>query len=117
VVPLASIGQVATPVATNPHVGLPLLAAPAPNPTPVAITTSDAAVARVDGPVTIPTGSRVADVTITTGTQGVAVLTLEVDGRQLQLTVVVGTPASAPAVVARPVGVCVGQMVNGVCVP
>jgi hypothetical protein len=115
--PLASIGQVVAPVAAASQIGLPLLGAPASNPTPVAIATTDATVARVDGSVTIPSGSAVATFTITTGAQGVATLTLEVGGQQVELTVVVGTPARAPAVVARPIGVCVGQVVNAVCVP
>jgi hypothetical protein len=79
--------------------------------TPVTITSSDSAVANVQGPVTIAAGEQVATLTITTGATGEATLTLRVVGEVRQITVFVGSPppGRVPAIVAPMIAVDVNE--------
>ncbi|MEE9533331.1 MAG: hypothetical protein V3W06_02850, partial [Acidimicrobiia bacterium] len=82
---------------------------PAAEETPVAVTSSDPAVADVLGQVVIPVGEQVATLTIKTGEAGEATLTLRAGTEVRELTVFVGPPPAGriPPIVARPVGVVV----------
>ncbi len=109
VVPARLLGQVVTPVNGQTSVAVPILGAPAIVATTVDVTSSNPAVASVNGTVTIAAGSRIANIVITTGVQGTATLTLRVGGEISQLTIVVGNAAAgiiAPTL-AQPVGVVV----------
>lgn len=90
-------------------VTLRLLANPAAAITPVTVDTSNPAVAMIAAGVTIAAGSTVANVTVTTGTPGVALLTLRAGTEVRGLTVIVGTPSpnSVPPLVAPPAGVVI----------
>ena len=74
--------------------------------TPVTVTTSDAAVASLEGAVVIPAGQRSASITVRTGVAGTATLTFRVDGEVRQFTVIVGQPSATdiPLTFAKPVG-------------
>ena len=73
----------------------------------VTIATSNPNVASAPAVVTIPAGQVAATFGVSTGAQGVATLTIEVDGEKRDLTVVVGTPPAGmvPAIVAPVVGI------------
>jgi hypothetical protein len=105
VLPAPAFGRVFTSPGTHPVVGIRLLSAPAAADTAVTVTSSDANVARVEGPVVISAGSLIATITISTGAAGTATLRIIVNGLVRELTVIVGTPPSGslPPVLAAPV--------------
>jgi hypothetical protein len=72
VLPAPSAGKLITSPAAHPSFALQLLSAAAGAATPVTVTTSDANIANVSGPVVIPAGARVATVTLVTGVAGSA---------------------------------------------
>jgi hypothetical protein len=92
-------------------VSAPLLSADAPADTLLTVTSSDPNVASVSGPVIVPAGTRSVNVTVISGTDGVATLTFAAAGVTRQVVVVVGTPpaSSVPNIVAPVVGVEVKQ--------
>ncbi len=109
VVPARLLGQVVTPVNGQTSIVVPILGAPAIVATAVDVTSSNPAVASVNGAVVIAAGSRTANIVITTGVQGTATLTFRVGGEISQLTIVVGNAVAgviAPTL-AQPVGVVV----------
>ncbi|PYN29444.1 MAG: hypothetical protein DMD98_21135 [Candidatus Rokuibacteriota bacterium] len=73
------------------------------------VTSTDPAVATVVGAVVVSAGSQTATLTITTGTTGTALLTLQAGTEVRGLTVIVGTPpaGSVPPIIAPPVEVTV----------
>jgi hypothetical protein len=96
-----SIGHVFTVPETVQAFGLKLLKTPRTAITTVQVSSSDTAVVSLaDGVVQIPAGSLVANLALTTGQAGTALLTLVIDGVATSLTVFVGPP---PAAVASPV--------------
>ena len=105
----ASAGQLIAPGTGQSSLTIPLLDAPASQNTPVSVTSSDPAVARVVGPVVVPSGSQVAPLIVATGANGVAFLTFRVGATVRELTVIVGTPpaGSVPPIVAPPAGIVV----------
>jgi hypothetical protein len=109
VMPAPSVGQLIVPGTGQQTLSVQLLAAPATQNTPVAVTSSDPAVATVLGSVLVPAGSQSAIVTITTGAGGVAFLTFRAGAEVRELTVLVGTPSPGmvPPIVTQPVGVIV----------
>jgi hypothetical protein len=104
-----SVGQVVAPVGAEQTVTLRLLSSPATADTAVTVTSSNPAVARVEGPVVIPAGEQVAELTITTGVEGKSVLILRAGTEVWEFTVIVGTPppGSVLPILAAPVGVSV----------
>ena len=88
------------------RITVPVLQSPALAPTPVAISSSDSTIVNVSEPVSIASGSQLAEVLIRTGASGFATLRLEANGDVLVLRVFVGTtPAEGvPLVVAPMVG-------------
>ena len=100
-----SAGQLIVPGSGQQTLIVPLLPTPATTDTPVTVRSSDPAIASVVGSVVIPVGSQVATLTVATGTQGIAFLTMTVGGQVRELTVIVGTPpaGSVPPIVAPPV--------------
>jgi hypothetical protein len=104
--PPVSLGAVFVPPVNGRTVHLQLLAAPAAAPVIVAITTSNAGVARVDEAVTIAAGMQSATIPILTGAEGTAVLTIRAGQDVRQLTVKVGPlpPAETPMAFAPPAG-------------
>jgi hypothetical protein len=107
---LPSVGLVVVPPTSTEALTLRLLPQPAAMPTAVTIVSSapDVVTATADGG--IAAGSQTAQVTLTTLNAGQAVLTFQAGAVQQQLSVVVGAAAAGqvPAVVAAPVGVCLG---------
>ncbi len=104
-----SAGTAIVPVGGSAVLEVVLLAANAPAPIAVQISSSDPAIAMVLGPVVIPQGSRAATLTVTTGSAGMAELVLRAGAEGRSLTIVVGaaSPDALPAVVARPVGIAI----------
>jgi hypothetical protein len=108
---LASVGQLVLAPAATRTVSLKLLDAPASAATPVAVTTSNPAVALVLGTPQVAAGSSDVSLTIAAGSGGDAVLLLRAGGTGRELKVVV---ASAPApeqsvpLVAPSVGITLG---------
>jgi hypothetical protein len=102
-------GRIYTPTLGQQTFGLTLLATPASASTPVTVTSSNPAVASISGNVTIASGAQTANVTIQTGSEGVATLTFQAGSATKQLTVVVGTPPAqlVPPTFANAVGVVV----------
>jgi hypothetical protein len=84
-----------------------VLAEPRASDTPVTILSSDPNVAAVLEAVTVPAGQVSTTFTVSTGLDGVAVLTLEAAGEKRELAVIVGTPPPGriPAIVAPIVGI------------
>jgi hypothetical protein len=82
------------------------LSSPAGAPTPVAVTSSDPAVADVTSAVVVAPGETEATLAVTTGGGGSAILTLRAGDVVRSLRVVVGEPApgTAPTIVAPPIG-------------
>src|SRR5439155_1179080 len=111
VLPAPSAGQLIVPGSGQQTLTVPLLSTPATADTPVTVRSSDPAVASVVGSVVIPAGGQVATLTITTGTRGIAFLTMTAGAEVRELTVIVGTPppATVPPVVAPPVQIDVAQ--------
>ncbi|MEQ1868664.1 MAG: Ig-like domain-containing protein [Vicinamibacterales bacterium] len=109
VVPTRLLGQVFTPVNGHQPVVLPLLSAPAVTATPVSITSSDSTVASVPDAVVIAQGETGAPMTIVTGAQGTATLTIRAGNAFGQVTVIVGNPPAGtePPILAAPVGVVI----------
>jgi hypothetical protein len=107
VVESRQLGAIFTPISGQATVGVTLLPSPAATPVTVNVTSSDAGVATVIGPVVIAIGGRSAAIEIVTGAQGVATLTLRAGGAVAQLLVVVGTPPPSrmPVITAPIVGV------------
>src|SRR5262249_31235440 len=105
------IGRIFSPTVGLQTVGIRLLSSPAQASTPVSVATSDPAIANVLGTITVATGSDSANVSIQTGSAGVATLTFRAGTDTRQLTVVVGTPPAGmiPPVFTSPVGVVVLQ--------
>lgn len=109
--PLSAIAHVVTPVGGVPVVSVQLLTLPAAGDMLVTVTSSNPAVASVQGVPVVHLGDRVATFSLTVGSEsGVAVLTLEYAGQKRELVVVVGTPTTGqvPAVTAPVIGVRVG---------
>src|SRR5439155_18313 len=109
VLPAPSAGQLIVPGSGQQTLSVPLLPTPVTVDTPVTVRSSDPTIARVVGAVVIPAGGQVATLTITTGTRGIAFLTMTAGMEVRQLTVIVGTPpaGSVPPIVAPPAGVVV----------
>jgi hypothetical protein len=101
------LGSVFGPVGGQSTVNVTVLANPATSPTTVSVTSSNPNVASVNGPVVVPSGGRMAGLTIQTGVQGVATLTLRAGSDVAQIVVVVGTPPASllPLIAAPIVGV------------
>ena len=102
--------------ATAATLTLPLLDAPAASATIATVTSGNIAVVTVGGGATttvaIGAGERVLQLPIAiSGTQGAALLTIEVNGQRRELVVIVGNPPASqiPAVTAPIVGVRIGQ--------
>ncbi|MBA1443921.1 MAG: Ig-like domain-containing protein [Chromatiales bacterium] len=102
-----SVGQVILPVGDARDITLLLLDNPAVVDMNVVVTSDNPFVAGVVGPVVIPSGGQSAILSLVTGAEGTAVLTLTTDGLVRELTVFVGLPSvgTAPPTVARPVGI------------
>ena len=102
-----NLGSVFGPVGGQSAVNVTFLANPATSATPVSVTSSNTNVAAVSGSVVVPSGGRVAALTIQTGLQGVATLTLRAGSEVAQIVVVVGTPPASmlPLITAPIVGV------------
>jgi hypothetical protein len=100
-----SAGRLIAPAGGQQTLSVPLLSTPAALSTPVTITSSDETVAAVIGAVVVAAGSTTATMTIATGSNGFAVLTLAAGGEVRELTVIVGTPPAGviPPIVAPPV--------------
>src|SRR5207247_415574 len=107
--PPRSIGRLLARTSGQQTVTVPLLPTPATVDTPVTVTSSDPAVATVLGRVVVPAGSETATLTVTTGTAGTALLTLQAGTEVRGLTVIVGPPpaGSVPPIMAAPVEVTV----------
>jgi len=105
--PVPTVGQLFTVTSGQRTVTAQLLSAPASTPIAVIVTSTNPAVARVEGPVSIAAGSQTAALTIVTGAEGTAVLTLRAGSELRQITVIVGTPPAGTLgpIVAAPVGV------------
>jgi hypothetical protein len=103
------LGQVVLAPGTSRSFSLRLLDAPAAAATPVSVTSSDPAVVVAAPDASIPAGSSVATLVLTTGGAGRASLSLRAGGIGGELVVVVGVPApgSTPPVLAAPVGITV----------
>ena len=102
-----SVGQAIIPENSQQALTVRLLSEPATEETPVAVTSSDPAVADVLGQVVIPAGEQVATFEITTGEAGEATLTFRAGMEVRELTVFVGTPppGRVPPIVAPIVGI------------
>ena len=97
------------PQNNNPQRGNQNQAQPAETPTVVSVTSSNPAVARVEGEVVVESGKRVAEVNIVAGEEaGEAEIWLQVGETTLLVQVVVGESATNQTVPAQaaPVGVC-----------
>src|SRR5439155_910392 len=99
-----SLAQVITPTSGQRTVTVPLLPTPASVDTPVTVTCTDPAVANVVGEVLLPRRSYTPTLTVTIGTAGTALLTLQAGTEVRGLTVIVGTPpaGSVPPIIAPP---------------
>ena len=106
-----SAGRLITSPAAQSTFTLQLLSTAAAAATSVSVTSSDANVASVSGPIVIPAGTRAASVTLLTGVEGSATLTFRAGTETRELTIVVGTPppGTEPPVIAGPVGVVLLQ--------
>jgi hypothetical protein len=107
VLPAVSLGRVFLATAGQRSVTLQLLGAPAGSQLAVSVASTNPAVARVEGSVSIPAGEQSAAVTIVTGDPGSATLTFRAGGEVRQLAVVVGTPPAGTLgpILAAPAGV------------
>jgi hypothetical protein len=107
--PFSSAGLVAIAPDATSTISIRLFAAPVAQDTPIAVETSDPAVATVAGPVVVPAGDTDVSFAITGGPSGEAVLQLVGGGTGRELRVVVGTPtpAATPPVVAPPTGIVI----------
>ena len=107
VLPVPFLGRFVEPVGGRRTVVLSLLETPAPAEIVLSAVSSHEAIARVDGPVTIPAGEQAATFAIVTGTAGTAVLTLRAGGQTWLVSVVVGAPPAGTIgpILAQPVGV------------
>jgi len=105
--PLAA--SLAVPAGVSRSVTITLLPTPATGAIPVAVRSSDPAVADVSGPVSIPAGGVSAVLPLVVGEVGQATLTLTYgdEGRELRVLVGAPGPRTTPPVLARPVGVAV----------
>jgi hypothetical protein len=105
--PRPVVGVLLAGLAAQPAIAPALLSAPRAVDTIVTIATSNPNVATAPATVTIPAGQVAATFEVTAGTQGVATLTLAIDGQERELTVVVGTPPAGmvPAIVAPVIGI------------
>jgi hypothetical protein len=101
-----SVGQVIVPMGSQAPVSVRLLDSGALARTVVTVSSSNLAVATVEGAVAIELGEQVAQVVLSTGSAGEALLTFRVGEVVRQLSVVVGAPPSGrvPPVLAPPVG-------------
>lgn len=90
------------PVSGQSTIGVPLLSSPAASTTPVSVTSSNAAVAQPLIVGDIPAGSTLATITIQSGVDGIALLTVTVNGQARTLPVLVGTASAGqiPVVIA-----------------
>jgi hypothetical protein len=106
-----SAGRLITSPAAQSTFTLQLLSTAVAAATTVSVTSSDANIASVSGPIVIPAGVRAASVTILTGVEGRATLTFRAGTETRELTIVVGTPppGTEPPVIASPVGVVLLQ--------
>jgi hypothetical protein len=108
---LPFIGAAFAPTGTTLSLGVLLLQTPAATPINVTVTSSNPAVVTVNGgSATIPVGSQMVTLNLTTGAAGTATLTLEAGTLRRELKIVVGsapTPDNSPIVVAPPTGVSV----------
>src|SRR5207249_4019789 len=104
-----SLGRLLAPASGQQTLTVPLLPTPATIDTPVTVTSSDPAVATVLGAVVVRAGSEAATLTVTTGTAGTALLTLQAGSEVRERAVNVGRgPAGAVRpIVAQAVGVTV----------
>jgi hypothetical protein len=102
-----SVGQAITPENSEQTLSVRLLSEPAGEDTPVAVTSSNPAVAEVLGEVVIPAGEQVATLTIKTGDPGEATLLLRAGEEVRELTVFVGPPppGRVPPILAPIVGI------------
>lgn len=109
--PPRSVGRVFLPEAGAATIEVVLLDAPAAADTPVLITSDAPGIATVAGTPVIAAGARTAQLDVTTGAAGRALLVLRAGGEVRGLTVVSGTPDSTEVepVVAPVVGVLVRE--------
>jgi hypothetical protein len=109
--PATSAGRLITSAATQSAFIVQILSTAAAATTSVTVTSSNASVVTVSGPVVIRAGSRTALVSIATGVEGTAVLRFRANGETSELSIVVGTPppGTAPPIIASPVGLAVLQ--------
>jgi len=109
--PAAQAAVVIVPATAAAAVGVRLFGAPAAADVVVDVTSSDPAVAAVQGPVVVHAGEQVAQISVGTGAQGVAELTATASGVTARFTVIVGTPpaGTVPIIVAPVVGVQIQQ--------
>jgi hypothetical protein len=92
VLPPLPVGQVIVPtVGSQPPLTVRLLSNPAPQAMPVTVRSSNPDVADVVRPVTVPTGSQVAELTLVTREVGKATVTLQTDTEVFGLTIFVET--------------------------
>ncbi len=109
ILPAPSLGRIVVPAATTATLNLPFLGSAASRDTVVTIDSDNPAIVAVPGSLTLPAGSPNLALTLTTGADGQALVTLRSDGRVRELTVIVGAaPAgSLSPAMAAPVGVAV----------
>jgi hypothetical protein len=107
--PPPSVGGVFAPMGVSRTISIRVLDAPAAEPTPVSVSSSDGSVVTVGAPAIVPAGQQVVDLTLSTGAGGSATLMVEALGRRFAFDVVVGsdpTPRS-PTIGAPLVGASV----------
>jgi hypothetical protein len=112
---LASVGQLVVAPGATRTVALKLLDAPAAAATPVAVTSSNPAVAIVLGTPQVAAGSSDVSLSIAAGSAGDAVLLLRAGGSRRELRVVVSaapSPTDSVPLLAPPVGVTVGGLAS-----
>jgi hypothetical protein len=112
VVPFVSIGSVGSTTTGQHTFGVRLFNAPVSTDVPVAITSSNSAVASVTGGISVAAGQQIATLTISSTAEGVATLTISAAGQVRQLTVLIGAAAASqlPGVVAPGAGVTVSPL-------
>ena len=117
VVGLPFIGSAAAPPGNTFTLGILLLGEPAAAANTVTVTSSNPAIATINGTATIAAGSRMVTVSITTGSAGTAILTLDAGSIRREFSLIVGStlpPSGTPVITAPPVGISVVPSPAGV---
>ena len=104
-----SAGQFFTSTSARKTLTIRVLSTPAAVDTPVVVTSSNSAVATVDGQPIVRAGQEVATITVVTGEAGTATLVFKAGAEARELTVAVGASPNTPvpAVLAAPAGVAI----------